>query len=227
VNTTAIGGVGLTGFLLVFLWACYELLLRAVVWPCCVDGYMPRLHPDSSRNRVAFVTCVGISAMLNIPQYGLLSTSVMYEEDGVMLPIHRDFWRIGRHVTMYDLRVFAALFFFYALSLLILTRSSELANSTVGACLAPRPLMAANIIFTMVAIGFTLAWRTSTDTIQSAFDEPFLAAFSWLDVVKNIFFVTVGLVRMGAESASAKVSCPSAPALRHARPLAHAGQGRG
>jgi hypothetical protein len=213
VDTTAIGGVGLTGFLLVFLWACYELLLRAIVWPCCVDGYCPRLHPDSSRTRVALVTCVGISAALNIPQYALLSTSAMYEEDGVMLPMHRDFWHSGRHVTMYDLRVFAAVFFFYALSLLLYTWSSELANATAGACLAPRPLLAANTVFTAIAIGFTLSWRTSTDRIQSSFDEPFLAAFSWLDVIKNLFVVSVGLVRVAAVCTKAKVRRHIASAL--------------
>jgi hypothetical protein len=208
----------LTGFVLVFLWACYELLLRAVVWPCCVDGYCPRLHPDSTRTRVAFVTCVGISAALNIPQYGLLSTSVMYEQDGAMLPIHRDFWRTGRHVSMYNLRISAALFFYYALSLLTYTRSSDLANSTVGACLAPRPLMAAGAAFTIIGVGFMLAWRTSSETTLSAFDEPFLAAFSWLDVVKNILFVAAGLVRMVAVRARGKASRTFAPALLHTKP---------
>jgi len=82
VNTTAIGGVGLAAFLIVFLWAFYELFLRAVVWPCCLDGYYPRLHPDTSRLRIAFLASILLSSALNVPQYGLLTTSVMYEEDG-------------------------------------------------------------------------------------------------------------------------------------------------
>lgn len=183
VDTTGIGGVGLALSSLIFAWTAYEILMRAILWPCCLDGYLPTLHPDSSLLRLVFLACAALSCGLQIPRYAVLATIEVYTGGVTLLDDLDPPWLPGRHCWSYLMQICSALAFFLALVLLLYAVSDELSggNSRLAVLMRRRSLMLIAGAFSLLSAVMGLAWLTSGALLASAFVEPYGAAFSWIE----------------------------------------------
>jgi len=197
VDTTAVGSIGLCLFSLAFLWASYELLVRAIIWPCCLDGHLPRLHPDSTRLRLAYIGSLAVCCGAELPRYALLATIETYVNGGeAMLAVHERLWIRGRHTWSYLTLVLSALSFSLALTLLLISWSDELSHARSRAALLMRRRSLAISFSTLAATAaaMSIAWAASDAEAETAFVEPYGATLSWLATSLNTALASLALL---------------------------------